>query len=94
MSQSPNNGAKRSPIYMPRSMHWWKVSTRNVSLIPIHFLSADFQSGGHLLECRPNGIRAGVQFINSVELGLPMSLDYLTLDFQRNIDEDLDQAEK
>jgi hypothetical protein len=29
-----------------------------------------------------------------VELGLPMSLDYLTLDFQRDIEDDLDQAEK
>jgi hypothetical protein len=35
-----------------------------------------------------------VQFINSVELGLPMSLDYLTLDFQRNTEDDLDRAEK
>jgi len=31
-----------------------------------------------------------VQFINALELGLPMSLDYLTLDFQRDIEDDLD----
>ena len=59
----------------------------------LHFLSSDFQHGGHLLECRPINIRAGVQFINSLELGLPMSLDFLTLDFQRDTEEDLDQAE-
>jgi len=29
-----------------------------------------------------------------VELGLPMSLDYLTWDFQRDIGRDLDKAEK
>ena len=70
------------------------LSSLSVPGLHLHFLSSDFQCGGHLLECRPNGIRAGVQFINSVELGLPMSLDYLTLDFQRDIEEDLDLAEK
>ena len=60
----------------------------------LHFLSSDFQRGGHLLKCHSNNIRAGVQFINSVESGLPMSLDYLTLDFQRDIAGDLHRAEK
>ncbi len=70
------------------------LSSLSVPGLHLHFLSSDFQQGGHLLECRPDGIRAGIQFINSVELGLPMSLDYLTLDFQRDIEADLDQAEK
>jgi len=70
------------------------LSSLSVPGLHLHFLSSDFQRGGHLLECRPNGVRAGVQFINSVELGLPMSLDYLTLDFHRDIEADLDQAEK
>ena len=29
-----------------------------------------------------------LMFINTLELGLPMNLDYLTCDFQRNIDQD------
>lgn len=70
------------------------LSSLSVPGLHLHFLSSDFQNGGHLLECRTNGIRAGVQFIYSVELGLPRSLDYLTLDFQRDIEDDLDQAEK
>jgi acetolactate decarboxylase len=70
------------------------LSSLSVPGLHLHFLSSDFQYGGHLLECRPNRIRAGVQFIYSVELGLPMSLDYLTLDFQRDVADDLDQAEK
>jgi len=70
------------------------LSSLSVPGLHLHFLSSDFQRGGHLLECRPNGVRAGVQFINSEELGLPMSLDYLTLDFHRDIEADLDQAEK
>jgi acetolactate decarboxylase len=55
---------------------------------------ADLQRERHFLECHPDGIRAGVQFINKVELGLPMSLDYLTLKLQRDIDDDLHRAEK
>jgi acetolactate decarboxylase len=70
------------------------LSSLSVPGLHLHFLSSDFRRGGHLLECHTNGIRAGVQFIYSVELGLPMSLDYLTLDFRRDIAEDLDRAEK
>ena len=60
----------------------------------LHFLSNDRTQGGHLLECRPRRVRAGVQFISTLELGLPMSLDYLTWDFRRDIGADLDKAEK
>ncbi len=70
------------------------MSSISVPGLHLHFLSEDFQHGGHLLECIPNNIRAGIQFINSLELGLPMSLEYLTLDFQRDIEDDLDNAEK
>ena len=60
----------------------------------LHFLSADRRKGGHLLECRPRRLRAGVQFISTLELGLPMSMDYLTWDFRRDTGADLDKAEK
>jgi len=70
------------------------MSSLNVPGLHLHFLSDDFKRGGHLLECKPGDIRAGVQFISSLELGLPMSLDYLTLDFRRDVEDDLGQAEK
>lgn len=70
------------------------MSSVNVPGLHLHFLSADLQHGGHLLECRPRKIRAGVQFISKLELALPISFDYLTLDFSRNVDEDLEKAEK
>ncbi|MBN1305083.1 MAG: acetolactate decarboxylase [Anaerolineales bacterium] len=70
------------------------MSSLNVPGLHLHFLSDDLQHGGHLLECRPGSIRAGIQFISRLELSLPMSLDYLTWDFQRDIEDDLDQAEK
>ncbi|MDK9717636.1 MAG: acetolactate decarboxylase [Trichlorobacter sp.] len=60
----------------------------------LHFLSADRKTGGHLLECCPNSVTAGIQFLTSLELGLPMSFDYLTCDFQRDTEKDLESAEK
>ncbi len=60
----------------------------------LHFLSSDLQHGGHLLEVSPTKMRVGIQFISKLELGLPLSLDYLTWDFRRDIHKDLDKAEK
>ncbi|MBW2557579.1 MAG: acetolactate decarboxylase [Deltaproteobacteria bacterium] len=70
------------------------MSSLNVPGLHLHFLSADSHCGGHLLECVPAKVRAGVQFINKLELSLPTSFDYLTLDFKRDVDADLDKAEK
>jgi alpha-acetolactate decarboxylase len=39
-------------------------------------------------------MRIGIQFIATLELSLPISLDYLTWDFHRNIAQDLEKAEK
>jgi len=70
------------------------VASLSVPGLHLHFLSADRQRGGHLLECRPSRVRAGVQFISTLELALPMGLDYLTCDFSRDTKQDLDKAEK
>ena len=60
----------------------------------LHFLTGDKQQGGHLLECRPRRIRISLQHIARIELDLPMSLDYLTATFERDIGADLGEAEK
>lgn len=70
------------------------MSSLSVPGLHLHFLSADRQHGGHLISCRPGNVQAGVQFISDLHLALPMSLDYLTWDFQRDIAKDLDKAEK
>lgn len=70
------------------------MASLNVPGIHLHFLSKDLTQGGHLLECAPEKMRVGVQFISKFELSLPMSLDYLTWNFQRDIGKDLDRAEK
>jgi acetolactate decarboxylase len=70
------------------------MSSLNVPGLHLHFLSQDRQKGGHLLECKVKEVRAEIQFLYTLELSLPISLDYLTWDFQRDIRRDLDQAEK
>ncbi|BBL70223.1 acetolactate decarboxylase [Methylogaea oryzae] len=70
------------------------MSSLSVPGLHLHFLSADLQHGGHLMNCRPVKIRAGIQCVSTLEMALPMSLDYLTWDFRRNTAQDLDKAEK
>jgi len=70
------------------------MSSLNVPGMHLHFLSSDRTRGGHLLECRPRKIRTGIQMITRLELSLPMSLDYLTWDFQRDTGKDLEQVER
>jgi len=70
------------------------ISSLNVPGLHLHFLSSDRQRGGHLLECQPKQVRVGVQFISTLELAFPMSLDYLTCDFHRETKQDLEKVEK
>lgn len=70
------------------------ISSISVPGYHLHFLSDDHQYGGHLLECRMRQGRIGMQHIKRLELGLPVTFDYLTADFSRDIEQDLDEAEK
>jgi acetolactate decarboxylase len=70
------------------------MSSINVPGWHLHFLSGDKQHGGHLLACEPRKIKVGIQFIPRMELSLPITLDYLTWDFNRDVTEDLKKAEK
>ena len=70
------------------------MASLNVPGLHLHFLSSDLKHGGHLLECRPLQGRIDLQLIDRVEVSLPITLDYLTQDFTRNIEQDLNKAEK
>ncbi len=59
----------------------------------LHFLTADKQHGGHLLECRSIKIKISLQHVSRIELGLPITLDFMTADLSRDITEDLKEAE-
>ena len=60
----------------------------------LHFLSDDLAHGGHLLECRPRKVRAGVQALHTIELALPTTTYYLDWNFRRDVAGDLEKAEK
>ncbi|HQG35448.1 MAG TPA: acetolactate decarboxylase, partial [Syntrophales bacterium] len=49
----------------------------------LHFLTADRQYGGHLHACRTAKIEIGIQFIQQLQLDLPMTIDYLTAHLPR-----------
>jgi acetolactate decarboxylase len=59
----------------------------------IHFLSEDRQHGGHLIECALGKVRIGIQHVPKLDVGLPITLDYLTADLTRDVGKDLDKAE-
>ncbi len=60
----------------------------------IHFLTADRKRGGHVIGCQIKKARIGIQHVPELELGLPVTLDFLTADLARDISQDLDKAEK
>ena len=59
----------------------------------MHFLSEDRQHGGHLIECVLEKVRIGIQHVPKLDVGLPITLDYLTADLTRDVGNDLDKAE-
>ena len=70
------------------------MASLNVPGMHLHFLSQDRQEGGHVLECLVKQVKAEIQFLYNLELSLPHNLEYLTWDFQRDVQGDLDKAEK
>lgn len=61
--------------------------------VHLHFLSEDRQTGGHLLQCRAVRARIGIQILRSLRMDLPVTMDYMTADFQRDVAGDLREAE-
>jgi acetolactate decarboxylase len=59
----------------------------------LHFLTDDKAHGGQLLECSSSNIKISIQHVARVELGLPITLDFLTADLSRDITQDLNEAE-
>ena len=76
-------------FYTPRFME-----SLNAPGYHLHFLTEDRRHGGHLIECSLKKARIGVQHVPKLDVGLPVTLDYLTADLTRDIGKDLDKAEK
>lgn len=65
----------------------------NVPGYHLHFLSADHQHGGHLLDCRGGDLRLQIQREGDYRLALPETEDFLRADLRRDPSADLAQAE-
>ncbi len=75
-------------FYTPRFME-----SLNTPGYHLHFLTADRQQGGHVIECHIKKAGIGIQHVPELELGLPVTFDFLTADLSRDISKDLDKAE-
>ena len=76
-------------FYTPRFME-----SLNAPGYHMHFLTEDRRHGGHLIECSLKKARIGIQHVPKLDVGLPITLDFLTADLTRDIGKDLDKAEK
>jgi len=70
------------------------IPSVNVPGYHFHFITADRDKGGHVLECGLNKGTIAIQFYTRLDLNLPVTLDYLSADFNRNAAEDLEKAER
>ncbi len=94
--------AKNQPIFNFKDIEGFLVgfytpafmASINVPGYHLHFLSSDFKHGGHLLECSVKKARIGFQIISKLELGLPITLDFLMADLNRDTAADLHKTEK
>jgi acetolactate decarboxylase len=60
----------------------------------LHVISHDKRHGGHLLGAAMRNVTVRLQQAQSVELGLPLTLDFLTYEQRRDVQADLDQVER
>ena len=60
----------------------------------LHFISSDRTVGGHLLSCDPGPVSVLVQHVDRLVLGLPMTVDFLTMEGTRDAARDIEEAER
>jgi acetolactate decarboxylase len=59
----------------------------------LHFLWADRDRGGHLLQCRGSDLRLQIQCERDYRIALPETEDFLKADLRRDPAADLARAE-
>ncbi|WP_212625437.1 acetolactate decarboxylase [Pseudomonas sp. PP3] len=76
----------------------WSPSFSSAFSVPghhFHFLSADRQHGGHLLDCASFGpLRLQMEELNDFHLALPETQEFLTADLSKDSSAELAYAEK
>ena len=68
--------------------------TVNVAGYHLHFLSDDRRHGGHVLNCRGQGLRVQVQHAADFRMAIPETPEFLKADLTRDPSQALDQAER
>jgi acetolactate decarboxylase len=66
----------------------------NVPGYHFHFITADRQRGGHVLNCEILEAQVSFQICTQMTLNLPLTADYLGVEFTRDARGDLEQAER
>lgn len=66
----------------------------HLSGLHLHFITRDRTRGGHLLGAASRDVTVKLQHAASVELGLPMTFDFLTMERTRDMEADLDKVER
>lgn len=69
------------------------AKTFNVPGYHLHFISANRERGGHLLECRGSNLHLQIQHEVELRLALPETADFLKADLRRDPAADLARAE-
>lgn len=70
------------------------LSSVHVAGLHLHFITAERHSGGHLLSADTRDVEIRLQHAPSVQLDLPMTLDFLTMNLTRDLAEDLHRVER
>ncbi len=76
-------------FYMPHFLQGVGVAGTH-----LHFVSKDRTVGGHLLSCDPGPVSVSIQHVPRMVLGLPMTLDFLTMETTRDTVKDIEEAER
>lgn len=70
------------------------LSSVHVAGLHLHFIADDRSCGGHLLSAAPDGVTVRLQHAPALTLELPLTLDFLTMERQRDLAADLQAVEK
>jgi acetolactate decarboxylase len=70
------------------------VKTVNVAGWHLHFLNAERNAGGHVLDCRGAGLRAEVQHLSDFRMAIPETPAFLAADLSQDPTAALEKAEK
>jgi acetolactate decarboxylase len=66
----------------------------NVPGYHFHFITADRRRGGHLIDCEIGSATVAYQICAEMLLNLPVTIDYLSVEFRRDARADIEQAER